>query len=897
MTGHGPARQAMARVLALEVSLLEAEVDLMARLIAAGILPEGARRTPTARELRAGVRFAELDRIVTDAAALIARKADRVRTHVLDGLAEQLAGVAATDPWAAVEELRRLTDPTSGATLPGLRQLIDEVAADVKGDLIRTAHAGAAEALDEARRQGIPDTLIGDVALGDTVEAAAGAQAATVAQAPATRLLDVAAQAGARAATAAGATGYDVLGAALDGAEAASRAGQEDAARQAANVTHGLGRAAAQAALPAPSEVYASELLDRNTCGPCAAVDGRTYTDLAAGLVDYPGAGGYIGCDGGSRCRGTLVLVHGTEAPPTLNNPGHGPGAPGGPADRTPQGPSGVGRPDHIGPDGGLLPTPLDKGAAPPSDLGTPLDEAGRTVIPLDHLEAPVPDVVDVAARPELGDPAREFAEWEDHHLEQLLDDDAEPLERRMAAADELDQRQAGTLTQVVREEDLDAETLARYEEDRAAWEAAGGYAADAVLNVVRAKGGRRIDAVRQLWAEELEQSAMRAEAATNGQFIRRDRMTEYRLKYGDSAATLFEGPARVAYYYASPELRAYWDTLAAGRQTFAEFAIDYGVTDAKTLERARKAAEARDDAILRADESATGKAKRARQRAEQARRRGPLTPGERLARDQRRRDRILAAERKQAAELKRLQDPPLETPPPAPAPAPAPVVEPVAPEAPASLFTPQELADALSPARKRTKAAILGDLESTPAGRDLAASIKAFTETRGGVANLRKNVDKLLSGEGLSPAVEARTRAFLDAMDTYPTEEVPALFRGIAVRVEEDTAAWWDAFEAQFKPGSTIDLNASSFTSSERKAAEFERMIGGTRKASSNYTAVRFVLEGHTHALPVETLSKFKSEREWITGGEFEVVEFSPATKAQPYARVVIRQRKGLKP
>lgn len=209
------------------------------------------------------------------------------------------------------------------------------------------------------------------------------------------------------------------------------------------------------------------------------------------------------------------------------------------------------------------------------------------------------------------------------------------------------------------------------------------------------------------------------------------------------------------------------------------------------------------------------------------------------------------------------------------------------------SEFTPEQLRDALDPTRKRTAAAIKKELAATKAGKDLAAQIESFTGTRGGVANLRKNIEKVLDGTA-SPAVEAKTRAFLDAMNLYPTEDVPTLFRGFAVRVEEDTNAWWDAFEGQFEPGQRFTLNASSFSSSEKKAAEFSRMIGGTRRASSNYTAVRMELEGG-QALPVETLSKFKSEKEWITGGEFEVVRYERATPKNPYYKVVIRQIKKL--
>lgn len=658
MTTQQDPRLAKARVLALEVALLEAEVDLMARLIAQGIMPPGARREPTGPELRAGVRFAELDRIVNDAAALIARRTQRVRDHVLDGLAEQLAGAFEADPWEAFAVLDELADPTSPRQLAGLRDVVDEVAAEVEADLIATARQGHTEAIAEARRQGIPTALLPDTDLdtGGGVDAAARAHAQRVAKEPASRLLTVAAEAAQRAATATGATAADVVTAALDAAERASPAGTEDLARQGANVTHGLGRAAAQATMPAPREVYASELLDSSTCGPCATVDGRTYESLEAGLVDYPGAGGYIGCDGGSRCRGTLVLVHSTEAPPTLNNPGDGrPGGP--PVDRTPQGPSNPGRPPWIGPDGELIPTPVDKGTPEPTALvGDDLDPNGRTVVPVEHLEP----TVDPAAPGDV-DRDPELAEWEDHHLEQLLADDTADMARRMAAADELDQRAAGTRTQVYAEEALDPETLAAYEAQREAWEKAGGYAAQAITGPKPA--GRRIDHVRAEWADQLHMDYLAAEDATRGTLIRRDRYDEFVAKYGTSSAALFEGPARVAYYYASRELRDHWDSLPNGRQTFAEFAVERGVADAKMAERARKAAAARDDARNRADESTAGQEKRARQRAEKARRRGPLTAGERLARDQRRRDRIRAAERKNAADLAREAGPTPEAP------------------------------------------------------------------------------------------------------------------------------------------------------------------------------------------------------------------------------------------
>lgn len=336
--------------LELEVSLLEAEAQLLEELIASGILPPDARREPTAHELRAGVKFADLNRIVLSAAAELLRQTETVRAATLAGLA---ALNMPADPYEAAQVLDALADPSRPTSLPGLSKVIDEVARQVEDQLIATAEAGAVEAIAEAKRQGIPDDLIAIPDL-EAVQPAAATHARRVAAVPARKLLEVAAQAGGIAATRPRATGSGVLSSAIQGAQDASIAAVEDTARQGANVAHGLGRAAGQAALPAPAEVYASELLDNNTCGPCAEVDGRTYVDLEAALVDYPGAGGYVGCDGGSRCRGTLVLVHEREDEATLDNPGHGPT--GAPVDRTRRAAADPGRPSHIDDDGNVIP-------------------------------------------------------------------------------------------------------------------------------------------------------------------------------------------------------------------------------------------------------------------------------------------------------------------------------------------------------------------------------------------------------------------------------------------------------------------------------------------------------------------------------------------------------------
>jgi hypothetical protein len=65
-----------------------------------------------------------------------------------------------------------------------------------------------------------------------------------------------------------------------------------------------------------PSQIYASEILDNNTCTNCIAEDGTQFVSLADAERFYP-SGGFVDCLGGGRCRGTLVAVYG-ETPATI---------------------------------------------------------------------------------------------------------------------------------------------------------------------------------------------------------------------------------------------------------------------------------------------------------------------------------------------------------------------------------------------------------------------------------------------------------------------------------------------------------------------------------------------------------------------------------------------------
>ena len=97
-----------------------------------------------------------------------------------------------------------------------------------------------------------------------------------------------------------------------------SAAGTLDVSRQSVYATTAAARAAQATApgMPPVARVYASELLDTATCKACAAIDGKTYASVDDAHGEYNTHGGYMGCLGGLRCRGTLVIVYATETLP-----------------------------------------------------------------------------------------------------------------------------------------------------------------------------------------------------------------------------------------------------------------------------------------------------------------------------------------------------------------------------------------------------------------------------------------------------------------------------------------------------------------------------------------------------------------------------------------------------
>lgn len=69
-----------------------------------------------------------------------------------------------------------------------------------------------------------------------------------------------------------------------------------------------------------PGTIYASELLDSNTCQHCVANDGTPYDTMDEAEQHYP-FGGFIECEGRERCRGTIIKVYASENAPVLQEP------------------------------------------------------------------------------------------------------------------------------------------------------------------------------------------------------------------------------------------------------------------------------------------------------------------------------------------------------------------------------------------------------------------------------------------------------------------------------------------------------------------------------------------------------------------------------------------------
>lgn len=246
------------------------------------------RRQPTTEELAAATDFPKLDAQWSSALGRLEKKWQGVTAVQIEQLVQQIE--AAVTP----EALQQIFATPEGQSL-------------ITDEMIKLIDKGAALAEAEAKSQGV-DIKANTVVL-DTEKIVAEQRAANVDRLLADALKqsalakamqvspnggggpDVAAKVEAHLMSLKGAFVHDQLGGALTTAQNGGR------------------RAVFEAALPGGVKLYASELLDNNTCGPCADEDGKEFGTLEAARAEYS-SGGYDNCEGGPRCRGTIVAVY-----------------------------------------------------------------------------------------------------------------------------------------------------------------------------------------------------------------------------------------------------------------------------------------------------------------------------------------------------------------------------------------------------------------------------------------------------------------------------------------------------------------------------------------------------------------------------------------------------------
>lgn len=252
------------------------------------------RRQPTELELASRVDFAEMDRAWHEAVdATVGAWAD-----IQQAQREQIT--AAVQAAAEADDLDRL-DSLAVDTKDGERLLIARMIAYAR----QAAEAQQAEA--EAQGVTVPEWSLDD----EAVTAAAFRDRLRQIGRAAARVLGVGlVQSAVRQAMRLWGSGTAAQVAAQVDEHLAglSQRAVEEQIGAAMTAAQNEGRMAVLAVAP-PAEYVATEILDsKSTCKPCRDIDGTRYTNLPDARAAYP-TGGYTGCLGGARCRGTLVTV------------------------------------------------------------------------------------------------------------------------------------------------------------------------------------------------------------------------------------------------------------------------------------------------------------------------------------------------------------------------------------------------------------------------------------------------------------------------------------------------------------------------------------------------------------------------------------------------------------
>jgi hypothetical protein len=261
---------------------------LYGRVRAALAEPSVLRRERLPQELRAATDFEAIDVEWRDALTRLLSAWEDVTATEIAEITAQVQAATSLEQLANVQTTAHGADVLAGAmreaAAEGMRRALGEAGA--QGVQADEPDLGPVEGVLEQRARAIATLLA------RSLSEAAGREAVRLAGG-ATGNEDIAT--GVRTHLEGLSTSYleDRLGGAVTAAQGEGRKAAFEAAEQAAG---------------AGASYYASEILDGSTCENCAAIDGEPLEDLDAVRAEYP-AGGFVGCLGADRCRGTAVQV------------------------------------------------------------------------------------------------------------------------------------------------------------------------------------------------------------------------------------------------------------------------------------------------------------------------------------------------------------------------------------------------------------------------------------------------------------------------------------------------------------------------------------------------------------------------------------------------------------
>lgn len=253
-------------------------------------------REPTENEIRAAVDFRSLDRAHAD---------------VYAGLHDEfMASVLPKQIAALGDAIRTTKDGTPRTTLTKTAMAKIEAPLEgvdlLKSSLTEAARTGASAAQSEMEAQGV----VHDAPTTEALTARISDQATAVAELAANGISLAAQRKASSLISDGGRTPDEVAKAVEDHLSGMRHAWTREQLKGAVTMAQNQGRIAAfvEAKVEEEPTYEASELLDDRTCDPCDAVDGKVYANLEEASEDYA-AGGYVECEGGPACRGTLIAV------------------------------------------------------------------------------------------------------------------------------------------------------------------------------------------------------------------------------------------------------------------------------------------------------------------------------------------------------------------------------------------------------------------------------------------------------------------------------------------------------------------------------------------------------------------------------------------------------------